>query len=225
MRVLLLPGMDGTGRLFDAFQQALEPGLEPAVVGYGDAVEHDDLMRSVPTSSEPIALVAESFSGPLAVRLAEGGRFPNLRAVVHVASFLCPPRAIPRWVAALFGPGLFRLKPPRAFLRWALLGSDPPHEQVAELQAAIASVSPMVLAARLRSIVSLDVRRAFARSRVPILYIRGRDDRLVPASVLDEMLRLRPDLAHESLDAAHLVLQRCPVESARLVSAFLSRFG
>jgi pimeloyl-[acyl-carrier protein] methyl ester esterase len=224
VRVLLLPGMDGTGRLFGAFQRAVAPGLEPTVVGYGDAIEHDDLMRCVPTSSEPIALVAESFSGPLAVKLAESGRFSNLRAVVLVASFLRPPRTIPWWIAGVIRPVLFKLKPPRAFLRWALLGSDTPDEQVAELQATIASVSPTILAARLRSIVSLDVSEAFARSRVPTLYIRGLRDRLVPPSVLEEMVRLRPDLEHETLDAPHLVLQRCPVESARLVSSFLLRF-
>jgi pimeloyl-ACP methyl ester carboxylesterase len=217
--------MDGTGALFGAFERALAPGLEPTVVGYGDAVEHDDLMRHVPTSNEAIALVAESFSGPLAVKLAESGRFSNLRAVVLVASFLRPPRAIPWWASRVIRPGLFRLKPPRAFLRWALLGSDASDEQVAGLRAAIASVSPTVLAARLRSIASLDVSGAFARSRVPTLYIRGRRDRLVPASVLDEMIRLRHDLEHEALDAPHLVLQRCPAESARLVSSFLLRFN
>jgi hypothetical protein len=39
------------------------------------------------------------------------------------------------------------------------------------------------------------------------------------------MVRLRPDLEHETLDAPHLVLQRCPVESARLVSSFLVKFN
>jgi len=217
--------MDGTGALFGAFQRALAPGLEPAVVRYGDAVEYDDLVRCVPTSSEPVAIVAESFSGPVAARLAESGGLPNLRAVVLVASFLRAPRPIPRWAAALFRPGLFRVTPSRAFVRWALLGRDAPDEQVTELLAVLAALSPAVIAARLRSVLSLDVSASFERSRVPTLYIRGRRDRLVPPSVLDEMLHLRPDLEHEALDAPHLVLQRCPVEAARLVSSFVLRFN
>ncbi len=73
--LVLLPGMDGTGRLFGRFLRALPPAYSPIVVGYpadkvitNDAlVEH--VQRFLPVD-KPFALIAESFSGPIALRVA-----------------------------------------------------------------------------------------------------------------------------------------------------------
>jgi len=56
----------------------------------------------------------------------------------------------------------------------------------------IASVAPAVLARRIRSVLALDDARRFAQCTVPTLYLRGRDDRLVPDSSWRSMSRLRP---------------------------------
>lgn len=102
MRIILLPGMDGTGILFRPFVQELRKGLPeevsvqvlsyPAdqVLSYGQLIE--DVARRLPAQEE-IILLAESFSGPIAYALAS--RQPNrIRALIFVVTFLRPPRGL-----------------------------------------------------------------------------------------------------------------------------------
>ena len=93
MKVVLLPGLDGTGRLFAPLLRAL-PGLEPIVVSYPcrEVLDVQGLLHVIEGAlpTEPYILVAESFSGPLAVRVA--ARRPlGLRGLVLVASFVRSP--------------------------------------------------------------------------------------------------------------------------------------
>ena len=47
---------------------------------------------------------------------------------------------------------------------------------------------------------------------VPILYLQARQDRLVPGRALVDILRVRPDVQHRSIDSPHFVLQDAPHE-------------
>jgi hypothetical protein len=69
---LLLPGMDGTGLLFDAFARHLAPRLNPRIVIFPTDVSltYDELLQRIDVPTKPFAIVAESFSGPLGIRLA-----------------------------------------------------------------------------------------------------------------------------------------------------------
>ena len=74
MTLVLLPGLDGTGDLFSNFVEALSPSLEAKIVRYpaDRPLSYVDLfpiaLNSIPT--KPFVLLGESFSTPLAVRLA-----------------------------------------------------------------------------------------------------------------------------------------------------------
>src|SRR5450755_3555099 len=73
--LVLLPGLDGTGKLFAEFVQVLSPKVECVVVaypkdqpmGYG---ELEGLVVSALPNNRPFVLLGESFSGPLAIRIA-----------------------------------------------------------------------------------------------------------------------------------------------------------
>ena len=73
-RLVLLPGMDGTGDLFADFVSALPDGFETGIVRYPTEIflsysELMPLVQSLAPASEPFVLVAESFSTPLALSL------------------------------------------------------------------------------------------------------------------------------------------------------------
>src|SRR6202158_387734 len=93
--MLRRPDMQGTGRLFAPFLRQLPCSLFPVVVSYPtDAVTDIDALveiveRLLP-SNETFALIAESFSGPIAVKVAARGP-PELKAVILVASFIRSP--------------------------------------------------------------------------------------------------------------------------------------
>jgi pimeloyl-ACP methyl ester carboxylesterase len=213
--------MDGTGRLFGPFSSALPGWIRPSVIDYGDATALADAARALPALDEPYALIAESYSGLVAVQALVNAARPPV-ALVLVASFMTTPRAVPRWLAASLLPVMFSLPPPASALRWALLGDDASDEIVAWFAATLSSVRGRILAARLRAILDADLSMAFSTLTIPTLYVRGARDRLVPARVAEELQARRPDLRVETLDAPHLVLQRCPVEAARLIADFLA---
>ncbi len=228
MRTLLLPGMDGTGELFASCVRFLAADLQPQIVAYSRErpLGYEELLQEVPIPAAPFAILAESFSGPLGIRIA--ARHPDrVRAVVLVSTFVrCPAPFLAR-LATLLAPLMLRRPPPASVLRWALMGNDAIPSEIAEVQAVLRSVPAKTLARRLRAIVEIDVSKEFAAIEAPVLYVAGTRDRLVGPTVAEQLRGLRSDLEVCHLDAPHLVLQRRPAEAAAAISRYLlanSRF-
>src|SRR5262249_21163064 len=94
--LVLLPGMDGTGVLFQPFITSLGTGVNARTIRYPNEkqLDHAELAsfaRSTLPSGMPVVLVGESFSGPVAVLLAAESGW-DVRAVVLCASFVRNPR-------------------------------------------------------------------------------------------------------------------------------------
>jgi pimeloyl-ACP methyl ester carboxylesterase len=219
--------MDGTGRLFEALVRELPAEVVPRVVSYPsrERRSYDELLDEIAIPDGPFGIVAESFSGPLGIRLA-ARHADRVRALVLVATFVRNPSA----VAASFRPfvhrSLFALPLPDLALRFALLGMEAPGDEVRALRAAIESVDPAVMAGRLRAIVDVDVRDEFRRLVTPVSFVAGARDRLVGPESLAEMRRIRPDMEVVVLDAPHLVLQRRPRDAAgHIARSLLERRG
>ena len=53
-----------------------------------------------------------------------------------------------------------------------------------------------------------------SRSRLPLAYLQARQDQMVPARCLELVRALRPDVRARTLDGPHLLVMRCPEESA-----------
>jgi pimeloyl-[acyl-carrier protein] methyl ester esterase len=228
LKVLLFPGFDGTGRLFRSFVRALPPAIQPSVVAYPADIEYryDELVdfaeHSLP-ADRPFAMVAESFSGPVAIRLA--ARRPHgLKSLVLVNTFIRPSfRWIPAGAKGIIGSYLFRVAPPVWLMRHFGLGSDASEESISEVRAALREVKPRVLARRAREALSADFESDFMGVAAPMLYLKGTKDRLLTPRVAGALQKLRPDLEVASLDAPHFALQRRPAEAAAVISPFLLR--
>lgn len=211
---LLLPGIDGSGRLFGPLVDAEPRGLAPRVFSYPAErpLGYDDLCALVRARLPRgrFLLVAESFSGPIAVRLA-AERPPGLAGLVLAASFLHRPlNPLLHPARSLAGARLFGLPMPAAVVRHFMAGPDAPAALVAEVQAAVAAVPAAVMAHRAGEAVRADVREDFARVAVPVLWLAPARDRLLRTDGLAEVGALRPDAEVVTLDAPHMILQRCP---------------
>jgi pimeloyl-ACP methyl ester carboxylesterase len=224
MHLMLLPGMDGTGKLFEPLLQALPATLNPVVVAYpGDRpCSYAELLplveAAIPAGSEFLVL-GESFSGPLALMLASR-QPPGLRGVVLCASFArCPLPFFARWFRGLIWPLWFRLAPVW-MARRVLLGrhATPALGQI--LEAALAGVQPAVLASRARMILAVDVGVELQACSVPLLYLAATEDRLVSPRSLAHIRRLCPKVEAETLVGPHLLLQAAPQEAARAIQRF-----
>ena len=151
--------------------------------------------------------MAESFGGPLAIRLA--AREPNVTRLVLIASVAIGP------LLARLAP-LLRIapRPPHFALRLAMLGGDADAARVAELDAAIRSVPRRTLAARVAELARIDVRQELRALRIPITWIVASRDRLAPepVDVPGEIVRI---------DGPHLLAQTRPREVADVLRGFL----
>jgi len=223
----LLPGLEGTGRLFSRFVAESSGALELRVLSYPtdrflDYAGLEALVRAELPADRPFALLGESFSGPLALRIAANGA-PGLVGVVLAATFHRRPAA--KLVGALrpLSPAFFRIPMPAHAVRILLAGPDAPPELVAEVRAALATVKGHVMAARASAALHVDATPWLARCPAPILFLGGKQDRLLRSALPIEVRLLSRGAEIRMLDAPHLVLQRCPKEAMRLVEAFLLR--
>ena len=225
-RILLLPGMDGSGELLREFVGALSVGVETTVVHYpGDHVltyaELEVLVKAAMPVGEEFVLLAESYSTPLAIRVA-AKQPEGLRALVLCSGFASSPvRGWLRDVAMMLPLRTLRLVFPDTMVRWLLVGWDAPQGLVSAVASQIDWVEPHVLAARVREVLVCDVHAELARVKVPIQYLRGAEDRLVAVECLEEILMIQPGTAVTVLDGPHLLLQREPEACAARVVVFL----
>ena len=209
-RIVLLPGLDGTGALFDAFVRAAPPDIRPDVVALPHSsssyAELADYLSATLGLSADTILLAESFSGPLAITLAARHK---VAALVLCNSFVVPPRSRALRVFAI--PLVFRLRPPADLVRRFLVGPAASDALVAEVRAAVQAVPPTVLAERLQAVLSVAVADQLARVSVPIVYLRGSEDRLVPeASVKAFLAAASAPVSVVRLAGPHLLLQALP---------------
>jgi pimeloyl-ACP methyl ester carboxylesterase len=226
MTLVLLPGLDGTGDLFANFVSALPPNLEARIVRYPThlLLSYSELFSFVSDAiprTLPFVLLAESFSTPLAVMLAATDP-SGLRGLIICAGFIKSP--VPDWLLHMKGfvqPALFRVPPPRFALEHFLIGACAPRELRDQLRRTLRSVSPEVVASRVRAVMECDAREEFVHVRVPTLYLQAEQDRLVKNSSFEEIQRLKPDTALASIPAPHFVLQREPRKAADLIAHFV----
>lgn len=224
-RVVLMPGLDGTGRLFDWVLPHLPVHPEPLIVRYPpheplgyDALEEFvfEQLRGV----GDVVLVAESFSGPLAVKVADARR-DRVRGLVFVAAFVANPlRLLRPWTAPLVPSWPFAFSN-AALVRRLLAGPDAPDEVVQAVLAANRLVDREVIAHRVRQLLAADEWSRYEQLELPMLYLRGRADRLIPPAHADDMRRRHRRLVLADLDAPHLVLQCAATAAGARVQAFV----
>ena len=114
------------------------------------------------------------------------------------------------------------LSPPKFVVSRYLLGADAPRDLIEIFRQATTSVRPDVMALRMRSVISVDVRRSFAACQLPILYLRATQDRLVRRRSLVELQKIRTEMALVDVDGPHLLLQREPAKCAEVIVHYLS---
>ncbi|MDO8032185.1 alpha/beta hydrolase [Janthinobacterium sp. SUN128] len=224
--LVLLPGMDGTARLFHRFEAALraQAAIDTQAIAYPaaplDYAALEAFVRERLPRDRPFVVLAESFSGPLGAALRAEPP-PGMRALVLCCSFVRNPRPMLAPLRHLLGLVPFGAMPGFA-LRQALLAPCSTPQLQDELAAALAQVPPSVLRQRLRAVLETDASRSFARGSLPVLYLRARHDRLVPPANAVQILRQAAGAQLVDIAAPHMLLQAAPEAAAVAVTAFLA---
>ncbi len=225
-KLILMPGMEGTGDLFAPLVQALGSSIETSVLRYppDEPLGYAELLpraRAALPASGPFVLLGESFSGPLAIMLAAEAP-AGLRGVILCGSFAANPiRWLPKFAHVLVQPAVFRAMPHFTQAK-AILGRYATRELSNMIYNANSAASAAVMAARARAILAIDVMEQFRACSYPLLYLRGNHDRVVPKSVLKGLLLAKPTMQVVTLAAPHLVLQVAPEQSAQAILDFVA---
>lgn len=227
VRWILMPGMDGIGR-FRSFREALGGGIDCRALSYPPDLPlgYDALTeraREALQQETDYILIAESFSGPIAIRLA-AERPLGLRGLVLAASFCASPvRGVPRAILRRLGTPLFRLRPPLFLVKHFLLGPGVQQRLVDDLYASIDQVSAETFALRLQEILRVDVCPSLAKIAVPVLYLQAMRDRLVGERDAQAVRTVCPHMELEQIAAPHMVLQSHPGPAIAAIRDFLGR--
>jgi pimeloyl-[acyl-carrier protein] methyl ester esterase len=222
--LVLLPGLDGTGKLFAGFAEVLRPDLPSLIVSYpkDQVLGYEELetrvLAALP-SAAPFVLLGESFSGPLAIRIAARAP-PGLIALILCASFAKNPYPWARWMRPLAAYLPLRSLPRwlRAPLMW---GSASPAQAPAQADRAMAGVSPAVIRHRIAALLAVDETAALRRILLPTLVLAASRDRVIPAGAARWMLRALPHARLVRIDGPHLLLQTRPAACAAAVLEFV----
>lgn len=211
MKVVLIPGMDGTAILFDPLIAQAPVGAEivrlPLIqssdAGYQE--QASDVISRI--GQEPVVLVAESYSGMVAYQML-AMECKNIKHVVFAASFI----SRPSWMAAIAGyaPVAF-LKSrmiPKSVVGKILFGQFSSDSLVESFYRSLLSVENKVISHRLRQIATLQ--EPTIPIKVPCTYIRPRGDRLVSKRSIEPFRNLCEKLSVCEVEGTHFVLQTNP---------------
>lgn len=227
LKLILLPGMDGTGHLFSPLLQSLSH-FDCEIIALPTAGDQSYLRLSAYVQErlpkEDFILIAESFSGPIAAILSTHC-IEYLRGVIFVATFLSVPhkrllgfaRRLPLNLLSLKAASSMPLAP--YIMKRFFLGKNAGKELLRSFQETINQIPTSLIRDRLDTLYRLSY--SPENIGLPVAYIQARYDKLVPAAKLQEFEESFTDLAVATLDGPHFILQAKPAESAAFISDFV----
>jgi pimeloyl-ACP methyl ester carboxylesterase len=204
--------------------KVLDLSVRAIVVPYPEDVplnydELELLVREALPTDRPFVLLGESFSGPIAIRIAArppaglvslilsvtfaSNPFPWAGWAKPLAAYL-PLKSLPRWV--------------RAPLMW---GSTSPKRAPRQSERAMAGVSAAVVRHRIAALLGADETSTLGSILLPTLVLCARRDRVISTAATMRILRGIPHARRVEIDGPHLLLQTCAAECAAAVLAFM----
>ena len=225
--IVLLPGLDGTGKLFAPLADLFPERVVPVIFSYpcNEPKSYEELKEIVTPllpRDRPFFILGESFSGPLSVMLT-GDRPEGLMGLILCATFIKNP-FIPytSWMKIFSVSPVYRLWPPLISLRARIGGREFRGISDLALQA-IESVSPNVIARRVKSILSVNVENELRSCPYPVLYLMAGRDKLIRGHNFKKIKSIKEDIELAIIDTLHFVLQLEPQKASEILVDFMDR--
>jgi pimeloyl-ACP methyl ester carboxylesterase len=220
-KVLLMPGFDGTGELFEPLLAVW--GIDATIIRYQSEHSFEDYVESVAAlvPEENAVLVAESFSGPVALALMS--RYPEriLCSVLCATFAVSPFRLLTRMsrfvTSVFFGPGPTQ----PMMLRTFCFDKEADSALVSKAVSVIRSVPASVIKSRLKVLSDVDMRLVLSRIKVPVLYLLAVDDKIVAPSLSQQLVQGLPNVRLHKVKGPHMLLQSRPEDCAEIIRSFI----
>jgi pimeloyl-ACP methyl ester carboxylesterase len=221
-KLVLLPGMDGTGELFEEFLSNFDGDYIVIPLPQSGSQDHvflaNIIKEQLPT--EDFVLLAESFAGGIIPELLRQNN-PHLKGVIFIASFLSSPNQLLLSIAKFLPIKSLASAPlSTIFHKFLLLGQGASKELLSKFITVTKSIPDLVLKNRLE--VMSQQRLPITTSDIPSIYIRALSDRLIPSQKGREFTKVFSNIKYIEIEGPHFILQAQPKESARLVTEAIS---
>lgn len=222
MKLVLLPGMDGTGELFNDFLSRYKGDYLVTSLPKTGLQDHASLAKTIKTQlpTEDCILLAESFSGGIIPELLKQN-LPNIKGVIFVASFLsCPNRLFLPMAKFLPLQPLASAPLSKVAIKYLLLGQGASNALLSKFVKITKSIPKQVLKHRLK--VMSQQRLPLTTFDIPSVYIRACSDKLISAKKSRELSNIFRNTRYIEVDGPHFLLQAKPKESAQLMTQAIS---
>jgi pimeloyl-ACP methyl ester carboxylesterase len=222
--LVLLPGLDGTGILFRRFIEAIGTSVDTQIVAYpaDQPMNYGELetwVREALPKDRPYVVLGESFSGPIAIRLAANPP-AGLMGLILCVTFAKNPYPLLGWSGMLV-----RIFPVHALPNWVrapfLWGATATERTQLESELATAVIGHKVLRHRVASVLGVDDTITLGGIRMPTLVLQASHDRVVPGTATEHIMRTLPTAELVQIRGPHMLLQIRAAECAAAVGRFM----
>lgn len=222
-KLVLLPGLDGSGELFAPLLSFLQH-FECQIISLPNTTNqnYQFLAEYVLTQlpKDDFILLAESFSGPIAILLSQQ-RNKNLKGIILVATFISPPRKHLVLLTKIL-PIKILLSLPFGCYLYSYLFFDNNLNLFKLLKQTINTIPTKILKQRLNSIQSLgNLKKLLSISSTPALYIQPISDLFVSNNKYHEISKYYDNITLKKIDGSHFIAQVRPRECSAIISEFM----
>ena len=215
--------MHGTADLFAPFTKAAQNIATCVTITYPPRRillrhEYIKLIEEALPITTDFWIIAESFSGSLAIEVAARSTSKHLKGLVLCATFASPPISpalIP--FARLLAPIFLRLPPPEWAIRQFMLEQNSPPDLVNLVKTALHPISGSVLTSRLKIVLHDNTLDLAQKIKIPTLILIAAKDRLVSPQASKNLIAAIPHATVTRLNAPHLLLQTRPTEAMNAI--------
>ncbi len=220
IKLILLPGMDGTGKLFDPLIKLLPEAIDKEVIPLSSLKEGDAESQAYEIArrlgEEQIVIFAESYSGIIAYQLCQINTL-NIKHVIFAASFLSRPSYFSRFgYLAPLSIIRFNLLP-EFLLSWLFFGSVHRIELVKLFLSALQLVSNTTLKRRLKNIACMV--EPDKTIQTACTYLQASNDKLVNKKAIISFQKLCINLHVKQIIGGHFIAQSNPEKCLEVIMA------
>ena len=223
MKVILIPGMDGTGKLFSPFLNELPSNIDTLVICLNDLKSQTPIEQALEIASligsEEVIILSESYSGYITYHLS---LLPNLniKHVIFAASFLENPNCLSH-LNKLLPLNLVRLGLiPDSVLSFVLFAQRNNKKLVKLFISTLKLINNSTLKYRLTIIANL-VRPSESLS-VPCTYVQASNDYLVSYKSVAVFKELCTSINVVKTAGGHFIVQSNPQYFSKLVQDIIA---
>lgn len=220
MKIVLLPGLDGTGLLFENLTEHLSLDHEVELVSfeliYGLTYKEQAEELASKYKNDELLIVGESYSGRIAYELSHLLK-GNVKGIVFLASFISRPSLLS--LLARFVPVSLLAQNVLTESLLYLVGFNRCGSRalVGPVFNSLRHTNKLKLKSRLRNISHL--KKPTLNISCPVIYIRPSKDRLVSSSAVKALASKCASYREISIEGGHFIAQINPVACAKVINS------